>query len=338
MKKSAATTVTGFSTLALAGLMVQPLKPTIAPPAQVSGLDAHESHASASLLGQFRTNISAWLWLRTDLYLHNGVTLRPRTEFERAQGKRAVGSGDELGKYQGDDNNVTVIPSKEHDFRGWIGDLERATGAYKDMSGHKHNSPQSTLPLFRLMTWADPQFVKGWTTGATVICWGKHDRENKAKKALEFLKEGLRQNPDNVSILAEYGGVYQRRLHKSALAIPYFDHAISVGSRQFDHLSPEEQESLQDAYRWSVIIRFVSGLTQESRAVAAQGLKFFKDDRVLFRVVAAPPMPLSERNFKGLLDTRMDAFERHAKPEAAHEDHDEYSEDSGDDEVHDHPH
>ena len=70
----------------------------------------------------------------------------------------------------GDDSVVTAIPSPDRDFRGWMGDLERETGTYRDMHNHTHNEPEQAIPLFRLMTWIDPNFcflkykVGDWTT------------------------------------------------------------------------------------------------------------------------------------------------------------------------------
>src|SRR5579864_179950 len=66
------------------GYAVSDLQPLVSPRASdMAGLQAHETHASASLLGQFRTSFSSWLWFRTDLYLHNGVEMRQMTDDEK---------------------------------------------------------------------------------------------------------------------------------------------------------------------------------------------------------------------------------------------------------------
>lgn len=94
------------------------LRDQVDPPHPVAGLDANDSSASASLLGQFRTTTSSWLWLRTDLYLHNGVELRPLTNAERSRGAKGVGSSEkDLGQALNEDSVVTSIPSPDRDFR-----------------------------------------------------------------------------------------------------------------------------------------------------------------------------------------------------------------------------
>ena len=159
------------------------------PPIPPAGLEAHETHASASLLGQFRTSASSMLWLRTDLYLHNGVEMRPLTDQEVSEGKKGVGGAkDGHEAIVNDDAIVTVVPSAQQDFRGVFGDVERAVNAYRDMRGHEHRDPVQALPLFRLMTWLDPQFVTAWVTGATIIA---RDRSSEGTtRALSFLAEG----------------------------------------------------------------------------------------------------------------------------------------------------
>ena len=57
-----------FCTVGLAvlgGYKAIDVKPEVEPKGRVAGLNAHETHASASLLGQFRTSVSGWLWVRT---------------------------------------------------------------------------------------------------------------------------------------------------------------------------------------------------------------------------------------------------------------------------------
>src|SRR5262245_38227364 len=59
--------------LASSGYVAGNLKSYTEAPVVPAGLDAHETNAAASVIGQFRTTTTGWLWLRTDLYLHNGV-------------------------------------------------------------------------------------------------------------------------------------------------------------------------------------------------------------------------------------------------------------------------
>lgn len=278
-----------------AGVNVAPLRETVKPSGRVSGLSAHETHASASLLGQFRTSISGWLWLRTDLYLHNGVSMRPLTEAERSKGISGVGSSDNTDNALHDDASVvTVIPSAERDFRGFFGDLERATKAYKDMKNHSHNDPRQALPLFRLMTWIDPHFINGWVVGSSVIA--RDHNESAYRKAIDYLEQGLEKNPENISIQNQMGTVYLTKLRDFRRAVPLFESAISSRKGQaIAQFDPDDQESLEWAYRWLALCYRDTGRLDRMYPLIDEGLALFPEDRVLAKLKYSPPYVLRNR-------------------------------------------
>lgn len=278
---------------ALSGFTVSGVREEVNPKGKYSGLEAHETHASASLLGQFRTNISAWLWLRTDLYLHNGVSMRPLTERELDMGRVGVGSSDNQEGHLHDDSKVvTVIPSADRDFRGVFGDIERATKAYKDMTNHGHNNPKQALPLFRLMTWLDPYFTPGWTTGAAVLAMGK-DPQSYAQ-AVEFLNQGLSHNPESVAILNQLGFTYTARLHQFDRAVTAFERARAVGNKyELTRFDDENLNSLLNAYRWLALVYRETGKINLKYEVLREGLAKFPDDVPLQRLYNAPPLVLA---------------------------------------------
>lgn len=280
-----------------AGWQAIGLKDVVNPPTRVAGLEAHETHASASLLGQFRTSASSWLWLRTDLYLHNGVEMRPLSEAEQRAGRKGVGSSDkDLSKVMNDDNVVTSIPSPDRDFRGWFGDLERATAAYHGMEGHTHNDPKQALPLFRLMTWLDPNFIDGWTAGATVIARQRDDEGT--RKALEFLGEGLRANPSSTAILNDTAFMYITRKKDLRTAIGYLETARKAGKKNFGQMVDEDKEELDQIYRWLALCERDLGEQQAMKEVLDEGASMFPDDAVLAELHNAPPVVLTEKGKK----------------------------------------
>ncbi len=274
---------------ALAGMGAHRLQEPLRPATEVAGLNAHETHAGATLLGQFRTNISAWLWLRTDRYLHNGVEMRPLTDQELAAGQMGVGTSDNHEKDLHDDSAMrTVVPSQSEDFRGWMGDVERATSTYKDMTNHGHNSPKTALPLFRLMTWLDPHFIRGWTTGSAAIGWGRVPGSE--VKMMAYLKEGLEKNPQSVAIHMELGSVKVRRQRDFRGAIPDFAAAIRYGGPNLEKLGPDDQEALQDAFRWKTLCHREIGDYEGKVASAKAGLQLFPEDSLLMRLLHESPL------------------------------------------------
>lgn len=314
--------------LAGSGLFASTLRGEIEVPKNHAGLNAHETHASATLLGQFRTSVSSWLWLRTDLYLHNGVEMRQLTESERKRGIQGVGNSEHGQDALHDDSSiVTVVPSKERDFRGFFGDIERATKAYKRMEGHDHNDPKSALPLFRLMTWIDPQFIPGWTTGATVL--GRERSEASIDMGIDLLKEGLQHNPNSPSILSELGRFYASKKGDFAKALPYLRRAaeLKVDPVKLDEI---EADGLTSAYRWLCLSYRELGRAGDMHRIARQGLQLFPDDPVLLRCAADTPYIFTEKGQREWIQQTIAASE-------AHEDHD-HDHDHDQDHDHDHGH
>ena len=260
------------------------LSPIVNPPVRIAGLQAQDTHAAASLLGQFRTSLSGILYVRSDLYLHGGVEMRPLTQQEEKSGMKGVGhAADETEKIADDDHIVTVIPSAKDDFRGIFGDVERSVASYNDMKGHHHESPSQTLPLFRLMTWVDPQFIDGWTTAGFIIMFDK--KPGCVEKAIDFLRNGLNENPQSIDILGQIGYCY---LHKIRItgqeaknysdAMPYLEQARSIGLNNFKTLSSKELEALEEDYRMLAVCYRELGKYQEMKEVSEQGLQIFGQD------------------------------------------------------------
>lgn len=265
--------------------MVTPLGEVVSPSVRPDGLDAHDSHASASMLGQFRTSAAASLYLRADLYLHNGVEMRPLSAAEKQKGNRGVGgakaaSGDEQALHN-DNGIVTVVPPPSSDFRGILGDLERATSTYKRMENHVHNDPFLSLPLFRLMSWVDPKFIPGWTMGAAIMI--RERSENATAKALNYLEAGLKDNPENIEILVQQGYTVAVCRKELSHAREYFLRARkSAFSRS--KLGISEAEALREGYHWLIILDKELKLPSERKEIAEEGRHMFPDDKLFQRI------------------------------------------------------
>ncbi|MEI7577326.1 MAG: tetratricopeptide repeat protein [Armatimonadota bacterium] len=279
-----ASVVVGCSVLvaALVGANTSSIKESVNPAIKPVGLEAQDSHAAASLLGQFRTSASSWLFLHADLYLHNGVEMRPLTDAEIKNGRKGVGGDSKEEKIHDDSKIVTVIPSEKIDFRGIFGDIERATTSYKDMTGHSHNTPKDSLPLFRLMTFLDPQFVSGWTTGANIMLWEK-DREG-FRKALVYLNEGLQHNPKSIDILSQIAFCHLKEFEGKrdfAQALPFLQRASVIAHENWGHLSEDEIEASQTNYRRLAVTLRELGKKDEERRIVLEGLEHFPGDTPL---------------------------------------------------------
>ncbi len=284
MSKGAFAAAGSLFLMALAGFGADRLERPLRAERGHNELANAESSAAVTVLGQFRTTISSWLWLRTDLYLHNGVEMRTLTDEEMASGRTGVG-GDEHGPgaVHDDFRIVTVVPEASRDFRGLIGDLERATSAYRPMGHHSHNDPAAALPLFRLMTWLDPSFIPGWVVGASVI---SRQRDSGAdEKALAFLGEGIRENPGSVAIQAERARITLFRSKDATRAISQIEEILRRDGLDPKQMSEMDAEALQNCFRWLALCYRDAGRTSDMREAAQKGLRLFPGDPVLERAL-----------------------------------------------------
>ncbi len=227
------------------------------------------NQGDSSLVGQFQTSASGWLWNYTEVYLHNGVKFRKLSEAE----KREVEQGN-IQKVQ-----TTIIPTAEKDFRGVFGDVDRAVNAWTPDMQYKQNDPRQCMPLFRLMTWLDPQFVEGWTNGAMVIGMGY--TKEATQKAKEFLREGYRANPDCVDIPTMFGMFEVTRDKDYVKAERFFRQAVNNGRARFEVLSETERNALQGAYRWLALVYRNTGQFRKLKKTVTEGMHLFPDDLVM---------------------------------------------------------
>jgi len=261
------------------GLLVRFVLPEYTKRAETAGaFEVYEQKASASLVGEFRSGLSGYLWLKADEYLHGGVALRPMTEHERHAEVHEASSADELESHHGE---TGVIPEPEHDPREIWGDLERHVKPYFDVRGHQHRHARETLPLFRFMTWTDPTFVPGYVVGAQVILFADRSRVD---EALTLLREGLRYNPDSIALNTEYARHLLTKKEDFEGAEIYLLKAVQLGANHQEN--DFEKESLQDAYRWLVLSYGKRGMNEKERFWALEGLKYFPDDAVCLRAVS----------------------------------------------------
>lgn len=248
--------------------------------------------ASASLLGQFRSSMSDFLWLKVDRYVHGGVELRGQTPQEKAAGNADAVTSADGGQENGNREHrgeTTVIPSARRDWRGPLGDLERAVQPYQDMSHHTHRDPKEALPIFRLMTWSNPHFIPGYTVGAAMMARGGKD---KLDPAIDFLKEGERNNPDSIEIAQALGEMYTSRKRDFPTGMPYLAQAMALGkARDKSTLTDDEDEAFQNAYRWAVLNRREAGDQKAARAYALEGMRLYPGDVVCRDYLARHPAP-----------------------------------------------
>jgi tetratricopeptide (TPR) repeat protein len=249
--------------------------PQMDAPQALSDIDQEhlETAAPASLFGEVRGSVADYLWMKADRIIHNGVEMRALTLSERRQRERWRSSqapGQETAVARHEAGETTVVPNREADHRGILGDLEREIKPYMDMRHHRHRDPGETAALFRLMTWANPRFVQAWVVGANVLA----ENLNRPKEAVKFLREGAEKNPDNLQIQVEIGRYLLYKYHDGPTAEQYFRRAIALGTVR-PSLPPEEAEAWENAHRWLMIQYHAAGRHREAQAIAHLAIRRF---------------------------------------------------------------
>lgn len=260
----------------IGGVMARHLSEAIQPAEQYSAAELRQMNQSAlaALFGEFRVSVADMLWLKTDEYIHKGIEYRlPHAhETEQADHTGHVHEHEEtatsdtytiehaMGWDHSHEHVVSVIPRKERDFRGLLGDIERQVRPYSP-THLEHESLEEVIPWYRLLTYINPHHTRGYVIGAYVIS----TQADNPEQALKFLKEGERNNPQSPEIQEALGRLCFFKLHRLDEAIPHFQKAISLFSSK-SHLTEDEEDVLLNAYR---SLALVYGEKREPAKLAA---------------------------------------------------------------------
>jgi hypothetical protein len=186
-------------------------------------LENRNTNAFARILGELRIGAADFLFVKTELYLHGGIGYAEHTDDLESMDAVLEGSSPEAevhadhtahdhhgpehahgeeapGAAHAEEGVQTRIRNADEDFRGIVGALEREIKPWRDPnSPHVLTEGSELLPWFRLMTIANPHFVRGYRIGALWL-----GRENKYVEALEFLDEGIANNQENPELFQLY--------------------------------------------------------------------------------------------------------------------------------------
>ena len=117
-----------------------------------------------------------------------------------------------------------MIPSKEKDWRGILGDLERHLQPYRPGPA-RHGDPEELIPWYRIQTILNPLDINAYATCAFFLA----DFAKEPEKAIAFLEEGIRNNPKSPELLEAVGRLYFEKWKRYDEAIPYLERAVAAG-------------------------------------------------------------------------------------------------------------
>ncbi len=244
----------------------------------------YEDKPVTSLAGEFRGTLAGFLYARADEYMHGGVRMRTATEREVDGGARLASHADTMRDTHGK-GETSVIPEAERDARGVWGQIERDTQPFMDVRHHKHKDISEALPLFRLMTWSDPHFVEAYNFGAFLVFSAAQNHN--LNRALNFLEEGIENNPNSYVLHTEYGQ-YQLNDAKNLLAArDHFLKAAQIVQRtpaaQIEKVDAQDQQEAERGWEYLVITYRKLKDTANERQWAQNGLKRYPDSPTFHR-------------------------------------------------------
>ena len=175
-------------------------------------LEARNKSAFARVMGEFRASAADVMFVKTERYLHGGMSRAPHLDADKM-----AASGVVVDKGVNVNSEILV---EEVDFRGFLGNIERAVKPF-DMA-HRHTDTTELLPWYRLMTVMDPHYVRGYRIG-TYWLIGRPDAQSWIE-AIKFLDEGIDLNngaPEEFRLWTSRALYYQKR-YSRALKEPDF--------------------------------------------------------------------------------------------------------------------
>src|SRR5579862_3317450 len=152
------------------------------------------------------------------------------------------------------------------------------------MHGHTHNDPIVAMPLYRLMTWLDPQFVRGWTMGGMILA-RDHSPDGTAR-SLAYLREGWAANPLSVDIPSQIGYTIAFRKGNRQDAIGFLEAARRIGYPRRKELDDDEMEGLRTAYHVLALCYRDARDAARMRQVLAEWMSVFPSDPLAPRLMA----------------------------------------------------
>jgi tetratricopeptide (TPR) repeat protein len=172
-------------------------------------------HLLHVLLGDGRELLANHLFVKADVYFHSGyypsifdLAHAPTNSQHMMAAATGTPNADQHTQDQHDEEEHEKAMSFLQEPRDWI---ERF-GRHFMITSHSHLSggkEREILPWLRLSADLDPHRIETYTVAAYWLRVNLH----KSIEAEQFLREGLRANPDSYELLFELGSLYYEDAH-----------------------------------------------------------------------------------------------------------------------------
>lgn len=218
-------TSTRYLVLVLLVVVCFSLATTLQPRALSWSERARSDNVLKVLLGNGRKLFANQFFTEADVYFHSGYY--PSIFDRRVQASQSpmVSGHAEHGHGEGEHSEAEEEHEKEMSFLGKPHDWIDAFGRHFFVTQHTHlhgGKEREILPWLKLSAELDPQHVETYT----VASYWLRSRLGKVKEAEEFLRDGLRNNPNSPEILFELGRLYKENVHDTNHACNVWELAL----------------------------------------------------------------------------------------------------------------
>jgi len=162
------------------------------------------------LLGEGRRLFANHFFIRADVYFHSGYYPSIFDQADKPAPTALAGAHDH-------DAHTADEHERQMAFLGEPRDWIERFGRHFRITEHTHltgGGEREILPWLKLSAELDPQRVQTYTVAAYWL----RTRLGKVTEARDFLREGLRNNPDSYEILFELGRLYHENEHDAVRA------------------------------------------------------------------------------------------------------------------------
>ncbi|HSU55951.1 MAG TPA: hypothetical protein VLT36_17980 [Candidatus Dormibacteraeota bacterium] len=181
------------------------------------------------LLGDGRRLFANHFFTKADIYFHSGYY---PSIFDTAQPQRENHLASHEEEHDAHDDH-----EKEADFLGRPKDWVERFGRHFMITKHTHlenGNEREILPWLKLSAELDPQLIDTYTVAAYWLA----NRMHRIREAEDFLREGLRANPNSYEILFSLGRIYYENEHDAARARNVWE----LGLRRWNEQEPGKKE------------------------------------------------------------------------------------------------
>lgn len=205
-----------------------------------TGDEKKSGSALETFLGDSRRLFANQIFAKADAYFHSGYYPTIFDTPKKEESHMAGGEEDD-DHVKEETNHVEHVEDSAGSFLGpprdWIDRFSRNFFPSRHTHLEKNGAEREILPWLRLSAELNPQRVETYT----IASYWLRSRLGKVKEAEQFLREGLRANPESYEIYFELGRIYEQNHADPLRARNLWEIAL----RKWEESTKENDEKLR---------------------------------------------------------------------------------------------